>query len=185
VSLANHPRRTHLHVAWSCLLIFTWLTFAGCVAPWIFGGEPQSRVMALGMTLFPVLLALLQYLSTFRYHREATILSLWLCGVLSVATFLYFMLPLSTAVSDFIHGPMQLPIPLVGGLLILVPTLIANTYHQLVWSHHLMLAHLSQALPAVPKAITLREIFLLTLAIGWVLGIASHGLRQGWQNFLF
>ncbi|QDU75330.1 hypothetical protein Pan97_23600 [Bremerella volcania] len=180
----NYPQPTRLHYAWSCLLIFAWLTFAGCTAVWLFSPEPLLKVIAMALTSVSLLLALLQYYSTFRYHREATIVAMFLYGTLRVALFLSVLFMIGSAHSTHQSIPLRVIVALLS-LALSLTLIMVNVYHYLTWSEQLYVAQQSNALPSIPQFVTLRKIFLLVLVISWVIGIASLGVRNGWQTILF
>ncbi|MHC2066596.1 hypothetical protein ACYFX5_03915 [Bremerella sp. T1] len=181
----NPLRPTTRHYAWSTLMIVIWLSFAGFTTTWFFRREWQEKVIASGLTCAPIFVALLQYLSTFRYDRQAAVLATWLNGVLGLVLFLVYLPALPAALRMFANSLFFAPVAMLLTYLVLFGVFLVNAYHHLVWSEQLYAAQQSHTLPPVTKNLTIKEVFLLLLAIGWIFGITSYGVRQGWHHVLW
>lgn len=183
MSTAHHPQLTRFHNAWSTMLIIGWVTFAGCIGVWLFSPVPRETILAVVLTAGSLLLAVLQYFSTFRYHREAAITAQWLNGILGGITFLLTSSVVLGALAVLSKEHLLRPFLTILVQVMLTMIFIANANHHVIWSEQLSQAQQTKSLPAVPKFVTLREVFLLVLVISYLLGIVSFGVRNGVQHF--
>lgn len=171
-----------LHVV-SILLIVVCLSFAGVVGTWLMSREWQEKTIAVGLMLLPLLLAIFQYRGTYRFHVRsityAEVIVAMLCALSAV--------PLVMSVDSMVRMLAMLGVrvdgtigPILFGALLATVFLATAWWQNGTWRAKLEWAAEEGRLPAMQMKISLKETFLLGLAVALMAGISSYFVRHGY-----
>lgn len=159
------------------------LSFAGFMGTWLMSREWQEKTIAASVMILPLLLAFLQYRGTYRAHVR----SAFYAEIIACLLCLGSAMPLIAAIFHFGNVVVE-GFDFSGGQVvawagaILQPIFLGIVvWHNESWRAELEQATEEDRLPASPLKITLKEIFLLILAVAFMAGVASYFVRHGYH----
>lgn len=138
--------------------------------------------MAISMLSAAIAVAWLQYGSTFRGDPGGTLLVCELSGLLAVILSFVLGLAILHSLQFLIQNPGSIFSRNLAVTGVALATSAANARMHWKWHAQLEQPGATSRRPDSARSISLKEVFLLLLAIAFVLGVASSGVRLGWHD---